>query len=1355
MKQHPDPRLVSMRTALILGAIALGGLNLAADYPSTVMSHSPVGYWRLNETAPSPALNIVANSGSLGSAGDGYVVLDVGKGQPGKVGNAIRLVNSATDTAYSGSKVDVPYHADLNPETPFTVEFWAKPNAFAGYDATGCAPISNFDPNWYGGGNRSGWLFYLSNAGKWTFRMGLTSGYALVLDAAPAANATPGTWQHIVATCSGTTARIYVDGVLRGTGTVAAGWKPNPQMALRFGSTPLNGSGSDGPGSSASGISGNRGYDGWLDEVAIYPTELSPETIQQHFDAGNSNPSGYTTLIQASQPVGYWAMEEPAVTAPDPVTFPVVVNSGSAGNEANGTVHWGALTDQPGTGAAGFGAGDRAVVFNGETGYIEVGDAASLAISGNITMMAWVKPRSQDFFRNILAHGWDSSAVPDYNETALRISRGGNASDGYYGTDNFYEAFSSDGDFYTAARYPIPPGDIGNWVFLAATYNGSQWNLYRNGVLVTSAQTSIGAQPVAMPWAIGSRSTPSEIEGHFFSGSIDEPAILDKALSESEIAALYQAAELAPVITQGLQVPTESVFKGSPMEFSVWAEGSGTLTYSWTSNGVPLSVTATNLVIDSIGTGAQSFVVTVTNPFGSTTSTSSFNVVAAPPSITKQPQSITRYAGSPFSFSVEVSGSAPLSYQWKRGGTPIDGATSSTYSETASASAAADYTVTVSNEAGSQDSQAASLTVLSPPAGYAGAVLASSPIAFWRLGETSGTKAGDYAGGHDGVYNNVTLGQLGSSAFDPDTAAGFSGTQDSYVGSISGAADGTGINFSGHVNFSIELFAKGSSTQIEEATLIAKGAGNSGTVAAEQFAIDVSTGKYRFFTRDSGDAFIQALAAVGPDGSWQHIVGVYDDSNGEMIIYVNGEVSGSGTTRASGLRPSEVDVTIGSKHLGNAPAHDGQFVGDIDDLAIYDKVLTAEEIHDHYLATYGSSTPPSVTVQPQPFTTYVGLPVTLRVSAAGSVPLTYQWKKNGTAIPFAEAASLTIDPSAETDSGNYSVTIVNGVGTVTSEAVSVTVLPAPTTVVGIPNLVAHYPFEGNPQDTSGRGNHGTAMSRGGLAVSYVTDAPVGTRGLRYETDAADTANVRSGYVNLGVRDDLKFGTSDFSVVFWIRLQEDLVPKDLPFLCNAENSANNPGYTFAPAFDRAATWAWSLFSTEGGGINVYPPEAQNGMLVDLATSKNGWHHLAYSFARTGLANTYVNGRLVDSRAINLTSVATLDTAHSTSIGQDPTGDYPESGRADMDDLGIFKGALTQLEVQSIYAAGFFNGQSFENKVVEPPVVSLTRSGDSITITYTGTLQSSDTVNGTYADVSGASSPFTATAAGAAKFYRAKE
>jgi hypothetical protein len=87
----------------------------------------------------------------------------------------------------------------------------------------------------------------------------------------------------------------------------------------------------------------------------------------------------------------------------------------------------------------------------------------------------------------------------------------------------------------------------------------------------------------------------------------------------------------------------------------------------------------------------------------------------AAPSFATQPtnQNVTR--GANVSFTISASGTAPLSYQWLKNGTPIVGATNSTLTLTnVQSSDAASYTVTVTNAVGSVTSNAAALTLVAP-----------------------------------------------------------------------------------------------------------------------------------------------------------------------------------------------------------------------------------------------------------------------------------------------------------------------------------------------------------------------------------------------------------------------------------------------------------------------------------------------------------------------------------------------------------------------------------------------------------------------------------------------------------------
>ncbi len=92
-------------------------------------------------------------------------------------------------------------------------------------------------------------------------------------------------------------------------------------------------------------------------------------------------------------------------------------------------------------------------------------------------------------------------------------------------------------------------------------------------------------------------------------------------------------------------------------------------------------------------------------------------LLAVEPTIQIQPQSQTVTAGMSVRFSVAASGSPAVTYQWNFNGSPISGATGSSYSlASAQSENAGSYTVVVSNVRGSVTSNPATLTVNPTPA---------------------------------------------------------------------------------------------------------------------------------------------------------------------------------------------------------------------------------------------------------------------------------------------------------------------------------------------------------------------------------------------------------------------------------------------------------------------------------------------------------------------------------------------------------------------------------------------------------------------------------------------------------------
>jgi hypothetical protein len=157
---------------------------------------------------------------------------------------------------------------------------------------------------------------------------------------------------------------------------------------------------------------------------------------------------------------------------------------------------------------------------------------------------------------------------------------------------------------------------------------------------------------------------------------------------------------------------------GDTVTFSVNATG-GALSYQWRRNSANLanqtgsSVTLANVQAADAGT----YDVLVSNTFGTVASPPT-SLSFAPPQITSQPQSITRYRGESAAFSVSASGLAPLTYQWLKAAVSLPGQTSTTLTLTNLASSnAGSYRVTVTDAAGSSATSLPATLSISDPTG--------------------------------------------------------------------------------------------------------------------------------------------------------------------------------------------------------------------------------------------------------------------------------------------------------------------------------------------------------------------------------------------------------------------------------------------------------------------------------------------------------------------------------------------------------------------------------------------------------------------------------------------------------------
>jgi hypothetical protein len=173
---------------------------------------------------------------------------------------------------------------------------------------------------------------------------------------------------------------------------------------------------------------------------------------------------------------------------------------------------------------------------------------------------------------------------------------------------------------------------------------------------------------------------------------------------------------IAPSITT--EPADQAVTAGGTATFSVVATGSAPLSYQWQKGGVDIAggtlssyTTPATILADD----GSRFRVRVSNSAGTATSRVATLTVTATgaPSITQQPAAKSVKVGQTATFTVVAAGTTPLNYRWQKNGVNITGATSSSYTTTATTLAdnGAQFRVLVSNSLGSVTSKAALLTV--------------------------------------------------------------------------------------------------------------------------------------------------------------------------------------------------------------------------------------------------------------------------------------------------------------------------------------------------------------------------------------------------------------------------------------------------------------------------------------------------------------------------------------------------------------------------------------------------------------------------------------------------------------------
>ncbi|MEJ2706145.1 MAG: putative Ig domain-containing protein [Anaerolineales bacterium] len=280
-------------------------------------------------------------------------------------------------------------------------------------------------------------------------------------------------------------------------------------------------------------------------------------------------------------------------------------------------------------------------------------------------------------------------------------------------------------------------------------------------------------------------------------------------------------------------------------------------------------------------------------------------------------------------------------------------------------------------------------------------------IAYWPLDDgASATSFEDVIAGHNG------------SCTDPDCPASTTGIVDTaflFNGidkiNVSAFSD---IDWTSGDSFSVEAWVKIPATELCTENKVAVGRYEGSGQASWWLGCDGTDNHAAFSLRDNTGTGLRVVGTTPiNDGNWHHLVGVRDASAGENMIYVDGAEETATSASYSASFASTHELNFG--YMNANPYY--YFPGSIDEIALYDRALSLDEIQDHYNGGDGQSycAEPPVVTNPGDQINIVGDTVSLQIEASDPDSSTLTYSASG--LP----ADLTIDSNSGLISGDIAM----------------------------------------------------------------------------------------------------------------------------------------------------------------------------------------------------------------------------------------------------------------------------------------------------------------------------------------------
>jgi hypothetical protein len=378
-----------------------------------------------------------------------------------------------------------------------------------------------------------------------------------------------------------------------------------------------------------------------------------------------------------------------------------------------------------------------------------------------------------------------------------------------------------------------------------------------------------------------------------------------------------------------------------------------------------------------------------------------------PPTITTHPQSQTVTAGANVTFAVVASGTPPLSYQWRKDGQDLAGATAaSLVLNNVQTSHAGTYTVRVSNSAGAVTSNPATLTV-NP---------ASTPPTITTHPQSQTVTAGA----------NVTF-TVAATGTPPLSYQWRKDGQD-LPGQTSSTLTLANVQPTHAGTYTVRVSNSAGQVTSNPATLTVNPVGPPPGVAERDLAAGYQAGVPFTVTLylEAGETITAYGVEDGPPAGWT----VANISHGGEFDSQNRKVKWDPFFANDGRQQTlTYQVTPPAGAAGVAT-----FAG----VASFDGINVPIG-GDQTISPGTAGTPPTVTTHPQSQTVTAGANVTFTVVASGTPPLSYQWRFNRAPIPGATGPTLVLNAVQASDAGSYTVVVSNAHGNATSQPAILTV----------------------------------------------------------------------------------------------------------------------------------------------------------------------------------------------------------------------------------------------------------------------------------------------------------------------------